>query len=561
MSKSTIPSPPVSTLTMERLLGAGYFPEVLPPCFSTETFGIAFQATKTTPTDFEISSQTSSKCSRYNQARVGGMRRTFSIPNPVHFYRLAKCFLLNWPSIEAQATASPISLTKPVISNGKRCFTPAVDFRDRPTHRARVRATARFILRCDIARFFPSIYTHSIPWAFHTKSAAKTNRSKSLFGNELDKHFRNMQDGQTIGIPIGQDISRIIAESILSRVESDMGIKNWPTGIRCIDDYEIGFIDSGSAHAFLNKLQQTLADYELDLNQLKTAVLPLPQLYIDRWDAELRSYSIGTGHPDDGNVNEFMDHRPNKNELLIFFNKAIDLQRAYPDEAVLRFSVKRVAHFAMTTECWPFYQDYLLHCALNQPETLRLVVSNLMKAVFIDKMPLDKPRLKTVLDAVITVASPIGHSSDVAWALWAALVFKIKISSAASGVLSNFEDSVVGCLSCHAIAEGLLSKSYDPKWIKAIVSDSSSYYGQHWLIAYEAARNGWVGATTPASSDACFSFLFSQNVRFYDEDHANWQRNELINSHAPTSPLALDDIEDTSDSEDAFDGWWFREKD
>jgi len=287
--------PAPTSLTFDRLLAAGYFPEVLPPCFSTDTFGQAFSAGKNPPNDFVSSSVVpkTSKCARYNQARVSGMRRLFSIPNPVHFYRLAKCFFANWPAIAAQASRSPISLSKPLLSGGKRCFRPKVNFRDRPAHRAHVRSTARFILRGDIARFFPSIYTHSIPWAFHTKVVAKADHSPALFGNALDKHFRDLQDGQTIGIPIGQDISRVIAEAVLSYVEEEMGIKKWPFGIRCIDDYEIGFLDSTEAGEFRHRLEHALAEFELALNPLKTAILPLPQLLIDRWDAELRRFDFG----------------------------------------------------------------------------------------------------------------------------------------------------------------------------------------------------------------------------------------------------------------------------
>lgn len=446
-------------LTLDRLLAAGYLPEVLPPCFSSESFGAAFGSAKAPPREFITSGSIpkESKCVRYNQARVGGSRRQFSIPNPVHYYRLARCFHANWASIEIQARKSIFSITKPIQSTGKRSFRPEIDFRERPIHRARVRSTARFILRTDITRFFPSIYTHSIPWAFHTKALAKANYSHGLFGNELDFHFRNLQDKQTIGIPIGQDISRIIAEAILSHIEAEIGLKRWPVGIRCIDDYEIGFIDATAAQAFLGKLQQALSEFELALNPHKTAILSLPQLLIDRWDSELRRIKLGevgsAFDDDDDLVNQvpsFLEVHPKKEQLLLFFNKAIELQTQFRDEAVLRFSLKRAAHLRMTPECWPFYQDYLFHCALNQPETLRLVVSNLLKAVFLDEMPLDRRKLKFVLDSVIQSAAPSGHTSDVAWSLWVALVFRIKLSPASSHQLETFKDSVVGCLSCAA---------------------------------------------------------------------------------------------------------------
>lgn len=248
--------------------------------------------------------------------------------------------------------------------------------------------------------------------------------------------------------------------------------------------------------------------------------------------------------------------RPKKEQLLLFFNKAIELQIQFRDEAVLRFSLKRAAHLTMTSDCWPFYQDYLFHCALNQPETLRLVVSNLLKAVFLDEMPLDRKKLKFVLDSVIQAASPAGHTSDVAWSLWVALVFRIKLSPASSAQLENFKDSVVGCLSCAARDKKLLAKKFNPTWINALLASPKAFYEEHWLIAYEAVRNGWV--KNPPVLDTCFQYLKNENVRFFKEDLADSMRKEL-RLFNKTARRPIPDDEDDSDSEDAFDNWWFHD--
>lgn len=564
--------PPPLPLTLPRILSAGYLPEVLPPCFSTETFGAAFAAGKTPPPDFRTSTVVpiSSRCSRYNQARVGGSRRVFSIPNPVHFFRLAECFLANWPAIEAQVKKSPISLTKPLLSSGRRCFRPTVDFRDRPAHRARVRSTARAILRCDISRFFPSIYTHSIPWAFHTKPVAKKNFGPSLFGNQLDAAFRNLQDKQTVGIPIGQDISRVIAEAILAAIETDMQLKKWPAGMRCIDDYEVAFLSATEAEAFRYQLERALTEYELALNPMKTAILSLPQLLMDRWDAELRRFDLGGSgvageDEDESNVDltpftESYTPSLRREDLLLFINKAIELQSEFKGEAVLRFSLKRLAHLSMDVSLWPIYQDYLFHCALNQPETLRLVVSNLLKAVFLDEMPLDTGRFRIVLNNVIIRAAPLGHSSDVCWALWAALLFRMRVSARAAGALEVFEDSASGCLASQAAARGLMPKRFALQWLKTVVSAPSALYGEHWLLVYESIRNGWPGC--PTLADPCFDYLRKQKVQFFTESHAEDMRKQLREfSRKKTQPPPSDDDDDDSDSEDAFDNWWFHDDD
>ena len=101
--------------------------------------------------------------------------------------------------------------------------------------RAENRAKGRFILRTDIARFYPSIYTHVIPWAFHGKEQAKANRTEGL-GNELDRLVRTAQDGQTMGIPVGPDTSLVIAEAVAASLDADLSQFRLQ-GFRFMDDY------------------------------------------------------------------------------------------------------------------------------------------------------------------------------------------------------------------------------------------------------------------------------------------------------------------------------------
>ncbi len=586
-------------LTLERLLAAGYFPEALPPSFRTETFGAALKIGQPIVSDFNSSKTvpSKSKCVKYNQARVGATRRQFAIPNPVHFYRLAKCFHSHWSDIEPLATASPLSLTKPIISDGKRCFRHSVTFRDRPIYRAKVRSMARYILRTDIARFFPSIYTHSIPWAFHGKAVAKNNQGSDYWGNQLDACFRNIQDGQTIGIPVGQEISRVIAEVILWRVEEILGVSKKTNGIRSIDDYEVGFMSQAEAETFLNRLEKGLSEYELGLNPLKTSILPLPQLLIDRWDSELRGFQLTSPlhevmHPEgeedhEGEVDEFslgskdwLRHSPRRDQLINFFNKAFDLQHAFREKAVLRFSLARLGRLKIIDASWEIYQDYLYQCALNQPETIRIVLSNLLKAHFKDGQQIDKRKLKTIIDTIVATAAPIGHASDVAWALWTAILFQITLSQKASKELAHCMDSVVGCLTCELGSRKLLPKRFDYSPLKEIVADKNALYENQWLLAYEAARNGWLGQKSNVlSADPCFDYMFKSGVKFFESEVADKLQDKLkaiaqrprpgFEKKAEWSDIEdgededddINESEDASDAEESFDLWWLRDDD
>jgi hypothetical protein len=79
----------------------------------------------------------------------------------------------------------------------------------RTLRRIEIRSRARFILHTDVNRFYPSIFTHSIPWAIHTKLVVKAAKAAGraalagLWANRLDELARNLNEQQTMGVPIG----------------------------------------------------------------------------------------------------------------------------------------------------------------------------------------------------------------------------------------------------------------------------------------------------------------------------------------------------------------------
>src|SRR5207244_2175927 len=249
-------------LTLKKLLASGYFPTRLPPPFKTSVYASKL-STKTHASSIR---QLFAKCpasrpANHNQARPGSLRRKLGIPNPINFWLFADFVVQNQQTIVAAASSSSISLTQPDISspNRRRAIERKHDFDDLPGFRSRIRSTAGYILRSDVSRFYHSIYTHSISWALHTKPVANANRGKhSLLGNELDCFLRDMQDGQTLGVPIGPDTSFLIAELILAKVDEIMVGRGATHAFRYIDDYEFAFPDRASAERALADLQEAL---------------------------------------------------------------------------------------------------------------------------------------------------------------------------------------------------------------------------------------------------------------------------------------------------------------
>lgn len=137
----------------------------------------------------------------------------------------------------------------------------------------------KYIFHTDISSFYPSIYTHSISWAIHTKETAKipNNRSKmSLVGVAIDKTIQHMQNGQTNGIPQGSVLMDFIAEIILGYADSELtkrlnakGIDDYYI-IRYRDDYRVFTNSKEDNEAIARQITLTLQDLGLQLNVSKT---------------------------------------------------------------------------------------------------------------------------------------------------------------------------------------------------------------------------------------------------------------------------------------------------
>ncbi len=163
--------------------------------------------------------------------------------------------------------------------------------------RAKRSVGMRYVLHADISRFYPSIYTHSIPWAIHGKGQ-RGNRGNDLYGNLLDLWVRETQSQQTGGLPVGPDTSFLLAEVIASSIDDELqqslgGLH----GTRYIDDYHLYFKSRAEADRGLAELHRIAGVFELEINDLKTAIQELPEAIEPLWKSQLRA--ISSLFPDD----------------------------------------------------------------------------------------------------------------------------------------------------------------------------------------------------------------------------------------------------------------------
>ena len=152
------------------------------------------------------------------------------------------------------------------------------------------------LAKSDIKNFYPSVYTHSIPWALHGKEVIRKRENRhsyAYFGNELDKLFQSANDGCTNGIPIGPAVSDLVAEIVISGVDRLLsqkllspeaeGLAESAVIMRFKDDYRILAKSESAARSVLKHLQAALKEYRLELNSEKTQFYKLPDGIFREW--------------------------------------------------------------------------------------------------------------------------------------------------------------------------------------------------------------------------------------------------------------------------------------
>ena len=134
-----------------------------------------------------------------------------------------------------------------------------------------------YVLHADITDCYGSVYTHSVAWAMHGKSTAKSKKGDlALIGNAIDVRLQWMQHGQTNGIPQGAVLVDLIAEMVLGYADLELGKRLADAGttdfqiLRYRDDYRIFVNDTRDGELILKTLTEVLIGLGLKLNASKT---------------------------------------------------------------------------------------------------------------------------------------------------------------------------------------------------------------------------------------------------------------------------------------------------
>jgi len=147
-----------------------------------------------------------------------------------------------------------------------------------------------YLVKADIKSFYPTVYTHSLSWAFHGKSyirAKKRRHDYSHVGNRIDRLFQRSNDDHTNGVAIGPVVSDVVTELLLARVDTlfskALTSPDRFLAVRFKDDYRILCQSENDAKSIIKSLQNALREYDLDISEDKTTISRLPDGLFRPW--------------------------------------------------------------------------------------------------------------------------------------------------------------------------------------------------------------------------------------------------------------------------------------
>jgi hypothetical protein len=495
----------VETLTLDSLVRRGYLHDHVIPPLGTTRLADALASLPLNPFDpsDEIWKKPKySRCVQHSVPKRRLSRRVLAVPNPQHQIPLCHKLQECWTEIDSHCQKSNISLSAPTVRpNSPRAVGLSAYFRELSAERMVRSSGTRFHLYADFARFYGSIYTHSIAWALHGQEAARADEKTMLLsGNQIDRLVRNTQDRQSMGIPVGPDSSLILAEIIGCSIDQTLQGAGYARGIRYVDDFHLYFRSRGECEEAIASLHGASRLYELDINDSKTMIEDLPDVCEPSWKVALRSFPFGGAKRVDS-------------DLLSYFNLAFELAKQHPSDGVLKYAVSKSA--GVSFDDFRVYESALCRCVIAEPtclpEALKIWHDNRISIL------MNPEAVKRTLEELCLYHAPLQYGFEVAWAIWAAIQLRIHISREAAMLISRVEDDSVALVALHAMEVGLMSPDPNLVWRSWLNKEPLNL--EHWLAAYEFAIKGWVlpeGGEDYVGGHAFFSVLRDKSVSFYD---------------------------------------------
>lgn len=523
------------------LLGKGFFPETLPPCFDGFDLRRAFRGIVPDIRERRYQKR-SGILIPYNGTKHDGSRRRFSTANPVQYFHVCEFISSNWKKINKKISGSPYVVSQP---------RPAPEGADRPilipslsnltTEASRKLKYSPIIVRTDISQFFPSIYTHSVPWVAHGKEKSKADqnsKSKEITFNSLDFYIQHCQNSETRGVAVGPDAFRIVAEFIGSEIDRMLmgkASEHIIGGARHVDDFFIGVKSEEGARIVLSALREVLAEFHLQVNDSKTKITDGLEPLNELWAQDLRTEAA--------NLNIWSKKSDDFTRLII---RSTELSKIHSSDSPLKIAVRSLddARAYTSDNIWSDVEPYLQRICFAHSHCIDYIFLLVVKRSSRNKK-IDTEGWSSVAHSLIKRHSVFGHDHEVVWSLWFLIVSKMKIESSLIDHIVSYRNSYCDGMLSTAYVGGLLKFKPSLGYGSKISTDNV-----RWLDGLISRSCGYTKANLSGSFAAEFLHLADRDLKLID-----WQAHVDKMSEASVKAISRTRYGYDADDDDTFH--WF----
>lgn len=489
----------------EGLLAHGLFAEKMPQVFTSVPF---FDYCKSLSEPFKAGR---SDFITYRVMRNISIPRIMGIPTPMKYQRLCSELRDNWDRIkehfhtqtdEQEYRISRIHIRKK--KDDKSIFEMNyknwhVDGNPESDLLIQEKGASRFLVKADISTCFPSIYTHSIPWALVSKEYAKKNEKKKLWYNSIDHACSDMRNGETHGLLIGPHASNLLSEIILTVVDKKLYSKGYRY-TRSIDDYDCYACCYDEAKLFLLDLEEALRDFDLQLNHKKTEIIDMPISIDKNWKHQLNELpTVGkSGKIEYPQVNKYID-------------TALKLARDNVDYAIINYAIKTLNGKNLTDNAKKLAAKRFMHLALIYPYLLHL-----MEAFVFKEYDVDSDEIKKFSDAIYKNAVRINDYESICYAIY----FSLKHDFILQEFDTNYDEAISYISKSRDCLTLILTwiyfmkhnhwnrKATQVKPLNKVAMDlKNKDMDRYWLFCYEALSYGSLQGEWRSMKKAGVSFI------------------------------------------------------
>ena len=507
----------------EGLLGAGLFADALPPVFTSESF---LEYCKSRNPTFP---NEASACILFENVRNNGKSRQMGIPNPFCYERLCKCLRENWDKLKAyfeahtrgqnhkisQLHIRQMKDTKSLFkmnykSLSERC-DPIV-----PRLLSEGGFSARYMVETDIAKCFPSIYSHALVWALEGRDWAKTHKDdKALWQIKLDYFVRNIKYGETNGLLIGPHASNLLSEIILTKVDEELAPKY--TYIRHIDDYNCYVETHEDAERFIVDQRRILKQYGLSLNENKTKIRELPIVSEDDWVRRLNDFT-----------SLLPKERLELQHVRSLLDYVIELAKNAQNDSVISYAMSVVKDIAMTGPARDYYCRTILHIASLHPYLYRFLDERL----FVPFFP-DLSIIKSFSERMLVHGLKVHNYEEVSYALYFSIRYGVRLDGFNLEKILDIKDCVLSVMVFLYVRYWNEDDALIKKKALELVSDEIGMW-ENWLFVYETLAADELNSVMKFKNEvlaikrASVSFLLEEEAisavysRSWQTRYANW---------------------------------------